>query len=158
MDKATNAPQDDDAQARLWNGPAGRAWVEAQGLLDRMFRPLETLLADAVAARSPRQLLDVGCGTGATTLAAARRLAADARATGIDISAPMIAAARVRAEQEGVAARFICADAQAGALEPAQFDMLISRFGVMFFSDPVRAFLQLRNAATGDAQVVDNRR
>jgi SAM-dependent methyltransferase len=143
----------DDEQARLWNGRAGRGWVEAQEVLDQMFKPLETLLADAISAKSPRQVLDVGCGTGATTLAAARLLGARGRAIGIDISAPMIAVARLRAERERIPAQFICADAQAYAFEPASADMIISRFGVMFFSDPVRAFAQLRRAATDDAHV-----
>ena len=72
----------------------------------------------------------------------------DAR-LGVDISDPMLAAARMRAEGEGVAARFVVADAQSYAFEPASFDRIISRFGVMFFDDPVRAFANLRGAAKG---------
>lgn len=141
-------PMDD--QAALWNGPAGRAWVEAQELLDRMFQPFETLLVDAVPARS-RRVLDVGCGAGSTTLAVARRLQAAGECAGIDLSEPMIAAARARAERAGLPVRFICADAQAHPFEPAGFDTIISRFGVMFFDDPVDAFANLRRAATDDA-------
>ena len=91
-------------------------------------------------------MLDVGCGTGSTTLAVARQLGANGDSIGIDISEPMIAAARARAEREAAPARFICADAQEHAFEPASFDMIISRFGVMFFDDPVRAFANLRRA------------
>jgi len=71
-----NAAED---QAKRWNSTAGRAWVDAQALLDRLFRPLETLLVDAVTAQSPRDVLDVGCGTGGTTVAMARRMDAKAR-------------------------------------------------------------------------------
>jgi len=97
-------------------------------------------------------VLDVGCGTGSTTLAASRLLVAKGRCVGIDISDPMIATARDRAELEGSSARFISADAQNYAFEPATFDMIISRFGVMFFDDPVRAFANLRRAATEHAE------
>lgn len=145
--------QSDDEQATLWNGPAGRAWVEAQESLDQMLQPFEDLLVEAVAAGSGGRVLDVGCGTGSTTLAVARRLGAKGRGTGIDISEPMIAAARVRAERERAPASFIRANAQTHAFEPASFDMILSRFGVMFFDDPVRAFANLRRAASADAEL-----
>jgi SAM-dependent methyltransferase len=141
------------AQARLWNGPAGRAWVEAQDLLDRMFEPLEALLVDAVSARPRRRVLDVGCGAGGTTLAIARRLLPLGECTGIDISEPLVAAARARAERESLPARFIRADAQAHDFQPASVDLIVSRFGVMFFGDPAGAFANLRRAATGDAEL-----
>ena len=140
-----------EEQAKLWNGLAGRTWVEARQLLDRMFQPIEELLLDAALAASPSSVLDVGCGTGSTTLAAARRLAGKGRCVGVDISDPMIGAARRRPEYGGETARFICADAQVHAFEPAGFDAIISRFGVMFFDDPVAAFRNLRRAATDGA-------
>ena len=143
----------DGEQAALWNGPAGRAWVEAQELLDRMFEPFEDLLVNAIRAGSGSRALDVGCGTGSTTLAVARRLGPEGRCTGIDISASMIAAARVRAEREGTSAAFICADAQRYSFAPASFDTIVSRFGVMFFEDPVQAFANLRRAAAVDAEL-----
>jgi SAM-dependent methyltransferase len=89
----------------------------------------------------------VGCGTGGTTLAIARRLGTRGRSIGIDISAPMIDHARARVEREGTPAAFICANAQNHALEPASFDLVVSRIGVMFFDDPVAAFANLRRAA-----------
>ena len=98
-------------------------------------------------------MLDVGCGTGGTTLAVARLLGTKGRSLGIDISDPMIAAATARAERESVPADFICADAQTYAFEAASFDMIISRFGVMFFEDSVRAFTNLRRAARGGADL-----
>ncbi len=133
-------------QASLWNGPAGRAWVESQVLLDRMFKPFEDLLVSAVASLSVRRVLDVGCGTGATTLAVSQLLGADGQAVGVDLSEPMIEVARQRAQQQGSGAQFIAADAATQDFGQRTFDAAISRFGVMFFADPVQAFTNLRNA------------
>jgi SAM-dependent methyltransferase len=141
----------DHEQTKLWNGHAGHAWVDAQEALDRMFKPFEDLIVEAVTARSRGPVLDVGCGTGSTTLAVARLLGENGRCTGIDISAPMIAAARARADRERTAADFVCANAEVHAFEPASVDMIVSRFGVMFFDDPVRAFANLKRAARADA-------
>lgn len=131
-------------QAALWNSDAGHAWVENLALLDTMFAPFETLLADSVQAGE--HVLDVGCGTGATTLAIARRAGPHGHCTGVDISAPMIATARIRAAQAGLPASFLCADAQHAAFDDGAFDTIVSRFGVMFFADPVAAFANLRAA------------
>ncbi|QCI68462.1 class I SAM-dependent methyltransferase [Phreatobacter stygius] len=147
------APPTDNEQTRLWNGRAGQAWVEAQEVINRMFRPIEELLVEAVSAGPGGRVLDVGCGTGSITLAVARLAGAKGGCVGIDISEPMIAAARASAERDGTPARFIIADAQTHAFEPASFDMIISRFGVMFFDDPVRAFANLRRAARADAEL-----
>ena len=144
--------QTDDEQTALWNGRAGRAWVEAQELLDQMFKPFEDLLVEAVSCGSGGRVLDVGCGTGSTTLAIARRLGAKGRCIGIDISDPMIAVARARAERESRPASFLRANAQIHAFEPESFDRIISRFGVMFFDDSVQAFANLRRAARDDAE------
>ncbi|MER6417930.1 class I SAM-dependent methyltransferase [Streptomyces sp. NPDC001137] len=141
----------DDDQAARWKGPGGNAWVELQTVLDEMFKPFEDLLVDAVADAHAGRVLDVGCGTGGVTLAVARRLAPAGRSVGVDISEPVIAAARARAEREGAPASFVLGDAQDHAFEPAAFDAVISRFGVMFFKDSVQAFANLRRAATDGA-------
>jgi ubiquinone/menaquinone biosynthesis C-methylase UbiE len=140
-------------QIELWNGTAGQAWVDRQESLDRLFAPFERRLADVAAERNAQRVLDVGCGTGATTLAVARRLGAQAACTGVDISEPMIALARERAQREGLNARFVVADAQAHAFPAASFDLIVSRFGVMFFEDPVAAFANLRRAGAADAEL-----
>jgi ubiquinone/menaquinone biosynthesis C-methylase UbiE len=127
--------------------------VAAQELLDQMFKPFEDLLVDMICAGSGYRVLDVGCGTGSTTLAVARRLGAKGHCIGADVSAPMIATAQARAEREGSTASFICADAQTHAFEPASFDRIMSRFGVMFFVDPVLAFANLRRAASDGAEL-----
>lgn len=152
MEAAVNPSRERSTdQGSIWNGPGGRGWVEAQALLDQTFKPLEVLLADAVAEAPARRILDVGCGTGATTVAVARRLGEDGTCLGIDLSEEMIAAARARAEREGVSVTFICSDAQTYRFVAPAVDMIISRFGVMFFDDPIQAFANLRGAAADGA-------
>jgi ubiquinone/menaquinone biosynthesis C-methylase UbiE len=140
-------------QTTIWNGTGGSAWVEAQEVLDQLFKPFEHLLVEAVSQVSGERVLDVGCGTGSTTRAVARMLGTKGRCTGIDISEPMIAAARRITEREGTRASFIQADAQSYAFEAENFDTIISRFGVMFFGDSVEAFTNLRRATTADAKI-----
>ncbi|WP_186157734.1 class I SAM-dependent methyltransferase [Burkholderia gladioli] len=156
------------SQSELWNGSSGLAWVDTQPILDAMFQPLEQRLTEAAAADAaahPHRVLDVGCGTGATTLALAAMAEAGAGAEGdrggafgdclgIDISAPMLALARARADQRGLhAARFVRADAQTHDFAPAGFELIQSRFGVMFFDDPRAAFANLRRAAAPGARL-----
>ncbi len=143
-----DGPQPNQEQAALWNTTAGAAWAELQSVLDRMFAPFEGLLADRVAREAPRRVLDVGCGAGATTRAVAGRLGPDVSCVGVDISAPLIALAERRAREAGRDnATFLVADAQTYPFEPDTFDAVLSRFGVMFFDDPVAAFRNLRRGA-----------
>ena len=121
--------------------------------LDQMFKPFEDLLVEAVSFGPGGRILDVGCGAGGTTLRVARSLGVRGECVGIDISDAMIAAARSRAQQEGSTATFRCANAEAHRFEPGSFDMIISRFGVMFFEDSVRAFANLRHAAAENAEL-----
>jgi ubiquinone/menaquinone biosynthesis C-methylase UbiE len=143
----------DDDQAAIWNGTAGQGWVQNQDLLDRAFEPFEKLLADAALAGSARGVLDIGCGTGSTSIAVARALGAHGHVVGVDISEPMVAAARARTDAKRLSVGFICANAQTHDFDPVSFDMIISRFGVMFFDDSVRAFANLRRAAREGAQL-----
>jgi len=140
--------QPNDEQTDHWTSTAAGPWVDAQDLLDQMMKGLEDLLVDGVVAGPGRRVLDVGCGTGGTTLAAARRLGAEGRCIGADVSEPMIAAARNRAEREGIPASFVLADVQTHPFEREGVDTIISRFGVMFFNDPIQAFANLRRATT----------
>jgi len=140
-------------QSARWNGTAGNAWVDMQELLDGMFKLFEKLLVEAVTEAGASRVLDIGCGTGGTTLAIARALGADGNCTGVDISEPMIDAARARAATEGSPARFVCADAQTHHFDPESVDMIVSRFGVMFFDDPVAAFANLHCAAEPNAEL-----
>ncbi|MCX4916638.1 class I SAM-dependent methyltransferase [Streptomyces sp. NBC_00687] len=141
----------DDEQAARWNGPSGNAWVEAQDVVDALYRPLQDLLVEAVPEGRGGRVLDVGCGTGGTTVALARRLGPAGTCVGVDISGPMLDAAGARAEREDVPVSFVRADAQDHAFEAGAFDAVVSRFGVMFFEDSVRAFANLRRAARAGA-------
>lgn len=140
-------------QAGRWNGGAGSAWVDEQEVIDAMFRPVDLALLASCPAGGATGILDVGCGTGGTTLALARRSGAPARCLGVDISAQMVAAARRRAAAQGLAVGFVQADAQRHAFAPASVDLVVSRFGVMFFDDPVAAFANLRRAVRPGGQL-----
>ncbi|MFE5286886.1 class I SAM-dependent methyltransferase [Nocardia sp. NPDC056611] len=135
-------PLDKD-QSDRW-ATSGTAWVDFQDLIGRVLRPLEDLLVETARTDGARRVLDVGCGTGGTTLAVAR--ATGARCTGVDIAEPMLEAARANAERAGLPVDFVCADAQTHTFDPAVYDLVMSRFGVMFFADPVAAFANLRHA------------
>ena len=140
--------QPNTQQAALWNDASGKAWVDLQPVLDEVLAPFERLLVDAGYPGEGRSVLDVGCGAGATTLAMARRIGDSGRCVGLDISEPLVALATARAQAEGTAnAEFVAADAQTHAFEPGRFDAIVSRFGVMFFDDPVAAFANIRRAA-----------
>lgn len=142
-----------DEQARLWNGVSGQAWVDQQVLLDSMLEPFIAVLRDALDELPAARVLDVGCGTGGTTLAMARALAGQGECVGVDISAPMLALARERARREELDVAFVQADAQVHAFTPEHFDRIISRFGVMFFADPVAAFRNLHRCAKPDTRL-----
>lgn len=126
-------------------------WVEMQDALDRMFAPFATRLIEVAFPREGGRVLDVGCGAGATTLAMARRLGPTGLCLGVDISGPLVTAAKARAVAEGVvSAAFLRGDAQTHAFAPASFDAVISRFGVMFFDDPEAAFGNIRRTAPAE--------
>ena len=128
-----------------WNGATGETWVENQALLDAMFEGVGNRLVETLPEDADEAILDIGCGTGATSLAIAERLGKGAQVTGLDISEPMIACARKRAENVPHV-DFIAADAGAHDFGGARFDRLVSRFGVMFFEDPTATFAHLRHA------------
>lgn len=145
--------QTNHEQKELWNGHAGRAWAENQEILDQMFKPFEKLLVNAISSKAAGRVLDVGCGAGSTTLAIARQLGTKGYCIGIDISAPLLEVAQSRAALESSCAEFICADAQTHVFKMGSFDAIVSRFGVMFFADPVLAFANLRRAGSNCAEL-----
>lgn len=135
-------------QIDYWNGEAGNTWVESQERLDRLLAPIsERLLERAAATRSDR-VIDIGCGCGQTSIELARTGAA---VCGIDISAPMLAQARRRAADiPGL--QFTEIDAATADFSP-DHTLLFSRFGVMFFADPVAAFSNLHRAIAADGRL-----
>jgi SAM-dependent methyltransferase len=135
------------AQAEYWNTGRGEQWVIHQAALDARFAGIRDALLARAALRPGERALDVGCGTGATTLALAEGVGRAGAVLAVDLSAPMLELARERAATAALEqVRFLCADAQSHAFERAAYDLLVSRFGVMFFSDPVAAFANLRQA------------
>ena len=143
------------AQAEHWNTGEGVAhWIGNQARYDRMHAPFTAMLLGAAGLQPGRNVLDVGCGCGGTTLAAAR-LVAPGQAVGLDLSGPMLARARADAEAAGLGnLLFLQGDAQVHELEPARFDVVLSRFGVMFFTDPVAAFANVRSATRPGGRLV----
>ncbi|MFF2012504.1 class I SAM-dependent methyltransferase [Streptomyces sp. NPDC058195] len=127
-------------QEQAWNGYEGTHWAENQARWDDVNDGFNELLLSAARITRRDRVLDLGCGAGRTTRLAARR-ASDGLVTGVDLSAPMLARARESARREGIGnAVFERADIQAHPFEPGSFDVAVSRFGVMFFADPVAAF------------------
>jgi SAM-dependent methyltransferase len=135
-------------QIQYWNDTAGPRWVTLQALIDDQIRPLGRLAMDRGAILPGERVLDVGCGCGDTAIDLARRVAPGGAVTGIDISAPMLELARQRARAQAAAADFALADAQIHPFPPAMVELIYSRFGVMFFTDPTAAFANLRRALT----------
>lgn len=147
---STAANQD---QVALWNEGSGRTWVEMQAVLDGLMAPFEKLLIEAGFPGDGGRVLDIGCGAGATTFAMARRLGASGQCVGVDISGPLLTAAKAHATKDGGNAEFLQADAQTHRFEPESFDAVISRFGVMFFDDPEAAFANLRRATANPGKL-----
>jgi SAM-dependent methyltransferase len=133
-------------QIKYWNEAAGAKWVAHQDALDRQMEPIAAATIEAAAIAPSERVLDVGCGCGATSIEIARR-ASRGSVVGVDISGPMLARARERAAAARVAnVGFEQADAQSHRFGGPPFDVVFSRFGVMFFDDPTAAFTNLRSA------------
>lgn len=144
---ATPDDQGNAAQIAYWNEKAGAVWTEFQERLDALFAPLTSLALEAAAPVAGERVIDIGCGCGATVLALANRVGPGGVVTGLDVSAPMSARARERIAAAGlINAKVVVADAATHAFPPADVDLLFSRFGIMFFADPVAAFANLRRA------------
>lgn len=145
MMSTTPAPVSERDMAAYWDR-AGRVWVEHQALLDRIMAEVAQAVVEAAGLVNGEAVLDIGCGSGATTFAAAWRTGPTGRAVGVDISPALVELARRRAGEDGLeGVEFLLADAQTHAFK-AEYDAIVSRFGVMFFPDPVAAFANLRKA------------
>jgi SAM-dependent methyltransferase len=141
-------------QIAYWNDQAGLKWVRLQEQLDAMIGPLGLAALDRASVAENERVLDVGCGCGATSLELARRVGGGGDVLGVDLSSVMLDRARERASEQSLdAVRFEVADAQALAFDGPGFDLIFSRFGVMFFADPEQAFRNLRGALANSGRI-----
>lgn len=132
-----------EAQASYWNGDEGAHWLVNDARYQRMLAPFTDHLLTAAAIGRADRVIDIGCGTGSTTRAAAR-VAIDGEALGVDLSAAMLRRAAARAQQEGLTnVRFEHGDAQVHRFAPGAADVAVSRFGVMFFAEAAAAFANI---------------
>jgi SAM-dependent methyltransferase len=130
-------------QVAYWNGAAGENWVREQARTDRMLAPVAEALYAQAAPRAGETVLDVGCGNGETCLEWARRVGPSGRVIGLDVSAPMLGVAKRRAAGASNI-EFILADAAEHRFAAPVADLMVSRFGVMFFGNPTAAFANLK--------------
>ena len=136
-------------QAEFWNGRMGAAWVNVEDYIDRMMAPLSAVALDAVNAKPNDRIIDIGCGCGTTSLSLG---ASGAEVLGIDISTAMIDRAKEKENAAGNVA-FSVGDA-ASETYTADHSLVFSRFGVMFFADPVKAFANIRSALVPGGRLV----
>jgi ubiquinone/menaquinone biosynthesis C-methylase UbiE len=138
---------DNSDQIAYWNADAGENWASLQKYMDAQLEPYGSRAMEALALAPGERVLDVGCGSGQTSLALGQAVGAGGTVVGVDISRPLLDVARRRAADVGAAqVSFVEADAQTYAFAAAGFEAVFSRFGVMFFADPPAAFANIRRA------------
>ena len=144
---------DNAAQADYWNANAGQKWTDHQEHQDQVLRPVSDRLIAAAKPKPGERVIDVGCGCGATTIQFAERVGPGGAVLGLDVSAPMLARARERAPQD-LPITLELADATVHDLTPNAADLVVSRFGVMFFADPAKSFANLRKGLKPGGRLV----
>lgn len=138
-------PQPENVQTHDWNGESGERWAGNIARIDRMLENFGGATIAAADARPGEKVLDVGCGSGTTTFVLAAQVGPRGHVLGVDISEQLVALARDGAAA-GSPVEFLRADAATAPLLPGAFDLLFSRFGVMFFDAPAAAFAHMRRA------------
>lgn len=132
-------------QIEFWNGPAGQHWAERQETMDRTLGAIQPALLAFAAAQPGEHVVDIGCGSGTTSFALADAVGSKGQVTGVDISRPMLSLARKRAGALGKTVAFVEADASVFPFA-TEIDLVFSRFGVMFFDQPAKAFENIHRA------------
>jgi SAM-dependent methyltransferase len=151
-EEATDA---NEAQRHYWNTIAGPRWVASPGFRERRNQESLALLLDCLQIAGGESVLEIGCGTGAVTVPLARAVGEHGRVVAVDISEPMLGAARQRVGESGMHnVTLLPGDAQVLAFEQAAFDVATSRMGVMFFADPVAAFRNIAAALRPGGRLV----
>ena len=127
-------------QRDFWSGKGGDIWVERQNAMDTMLSPLGEAALNKLNLNEGENVLDIGCGCGHTTLNIAKRISPDGQVTGLDISEPMLKRAKESANEMSISnASFNCVDVQTDDIGEEVYSAAFSRFGVMFFEDPIAA-------------------
>src|ERR1700760_3331958 len=144
MDAPAGHDQNAD-QIAYWNGPGGQRWASRQQAQDILLAPIAEILIDRARPQHGECIIDVVCGSGATSIAFARKVGPSGHVLGVDVSGPMLEQARQSAPKDAPV-EFALADATIYPFVPASADLLASRFGVMFFSDPAISFANMRKA------------
>ncbi len=148
----SDADQINADQLAFWNGVGGETWVARQTHTDVTLQPVSDALVTHAAPQTGESVLDVGCGCGASTLDFARAIGPTGTVEALDISGPMLAEARRRADAAGISnVEWRQADAATARLEG--YDLLTSMFGLMFFGNPVEAFEHMHHAAKPNARI-----
>jgi ubiquinone/menaquinone biosynthesis C-methylase UbiE len=149
------APTPNPRGTEFWNSTMGHAWVSQQAIISDVFTSVTSVSLDAAAARLGEHVIDIGCGTGDTLLAFAKVVGQSGAVLGVDVSAPMLDFAKHRAAEATLNnAAFALADATSYAFEPRWADLVYSRFGVMFFDDPIRAFTNIHGGMKAGGRLV----
>jgi SAM-dependent methyltransferase len=150
-----STPAPNPRGAAFWNSTMGHAWVAQQAVISDVFTSVTRVSLAAAAAKQGEHVIDIGCGTGDTLLAIARSVGPSGGVLGVDVSVPMLEFATHRASEAGLA-NITCAlaDATTYAFEPRRADLAYSRFGVMFFDDPIKAFTNIRSGMKTGGRLV----
>jgi SAM-dependent methyltransferase len=143
---------DNAGQIAFWNGAGGQRWVDRQAALDTVLAPIQEPLIVRADIQPGEQVVDIGCGCGATTIAAAGKVGTGGSVLGLDVSAPMLIRANELAAADAPVS-LIQGDAMVYHFKAASRDLVISRLGVMYFADPVRAFLNIRTTMRSGGRV-----
>ena len=134
-------------QRDFWSGKGGDIWVERQNAMDTMLSPLGEAALNKLNLNEGENVLDIGCGCGHTTLNIAKRISPDGQVTGLDISKPMLKRAKESANEMSISnASFNCVDVQTDDIGEEVYSAAFSRFGVMFFEDPIAAFRNINKS------------
>ena len=134
-------------QRDFWSGKGGDIWVERQNAMDTMLSPLGEAALNKLNLNEGENVLDIGCGCGHATLNIAKRISPDGQVTGLDISEPMLKRAKESANEMSISnASFNCVDVQTDDMGEEVYSAAFSRFGVMFFEDPVAAFCNINKS------------
>ncbi len=150
-----DVPDANEAQRHYWNTIAGPRWVASPGFRERRNQESLALLLACLGLTGGESVLEIGCGTGAVTLPLANAVGERGRVVAVDISEPMLDAARQRVGESGMHnVTLLPGDAQVLTFEQAAFDVATSRMGVMFFADPVAAFRNIAGALKPGGRLV----